>query len=132
MFKWHEAQAAANTCVPMWKGRNFFKELATASCLICQLCGREQFNHVSVWVAEKNLPRAIRPGFAGTKFRASFLQVRLPRIQIVHAQREMIATIPRNHRLNALADQVQFLICAQAKPGAWKRERRARHGLELQ
>ena len=87
---------------------------------------------MSVRVAEKNLPRAIRPEFAGTKIRANFLQMRLPRIQIVHAQREVVASIPRNHGLNALADQVQFLIRAQAKPGAWKRERRARYGFESQ
>ena len=77
---------------------------------------------MSVRIAEKNLPRSVGPLLSRTKLRAGFSEMHLPRVKVVHAQREMIAPIAGYHLFGAVADEMQFLIRSQPKPGTRKRE----------
>ena len=55
------------------------------------------------------------------------VQVLFPLIQIIHDECQMRAAVPRVHRLVTVADQMQFLIDAQAKPGPGEIEIRTIH-----
>lgn len=92
----------------------------------------KQFNHMSVRISEKDLPRSVGPLLSRTKLRAGFSEMQLPRVQFVHPQREMISPIAGCHGFGTIADEMQFLIRSQPKPCARKRERRTRNLLKLQ
>ena len=92
----------------------------------------EQFNDMPVRVAKKHLPRAIGPLLPRTKLDSDFSKMRLPGIQFVRAQGEMIAAVARIHRLGPAANEMQFLNRAQPKPGARKGESRAGNRLKPQ
>jgi len=110
---WRESLPAIGLCNHLWRRR-------------------EQFNHVPVRVVEKDLPRAIRPLLPRTKLRSNFSKVLLPRIQLNHAQCEMVAAIAGSHRLGATPNEMQFLVHSQLEPRAWKSECRSRNLLKLQ
>ena len=69
-----------------------------------------------IGVAEKNLPGAIGPPFAWEVFCAQGVQVPLPRVEVVHLQREMIAAVVCEHGFRAVANDVQLLIDSEPKP----------------
>jgi hypothetical protein len=59
-------------------------------------------------------------------------QVSLPSLEIIDEQGEMIPASLRINLARPLANQMQLLIDAQAKPGAGKRKRRPRNRLQPQ
>lgn len=85
-----------------------------------------------VGIACEDLPRAVRTFFARTEISLRRLQVRFPRVEVIDAERKMIAAIVRVNRFGAFADEMQFLLRAQSKPCAGKIKRRTRHRFEPQ
>ena len=86
---------------------------------------------MTVRVAQKNLPCAIRALFPRAEFRADLFQMRLPRRETVYAQCEMIVGIDGQKRL-VPADEMQLLIRAQPEPRARIIERRTRNRFQPQ
>src|SRR5436309_1140556 len=92
----------------------------------------EEFDYVTVGIAQEDLPRAIRALFFGSKTSARCFQVVCPLIYVIHLQGEMVSAIAGKHRVSAISDEVQFLARAESKPGAGKIERWAEEGFQLQ
>src|SRR5205085_8278371 len=59
-------------------------------------------------------------------------QILFPGVKIIDQEREMIATVVRDHFAVPPADQMEILIDAQPKPGAGKAERRPWNRLQAQ
>ena len=85
MFKPAAVTSAANACASTQSEEMFFAESVSEARSIFHFWAREQFNRVTVRIAEKDLPCPVGPTFAGMEICAGFLQMRFPRIQIVHA-----------------------------------------------
>jgi len=84
--------------------------------------GLEQFHKMPVGILDENLSRAIGSAFSGEKSRRSVTQVGLPGVDVIDGQREVCATMMGTDFRDSIANQVQFLLTAQAKPGARKIE----------
>ena len=85
-----------------------------------------------VGVDHENLQPAVGPRTPRHILRLAALQVPLPGIQIIDPEGIVVAAIVRNDRLLALADDMQLLVGAEAKPGPRKAERRPRYRRQVQ
>ena len=77
-----------------------------------------------IGIIQEELAGAIRAFLSWQVRVLRLIQVALPFIKIIDAQREMIAAIMRKDCVLALANDVQFLHHSQAKPGSRKSKRR--------
>jgi len=87
----------------------------------------KELDEVTVRIGQENLPRAIRALLLRLKRRTECCQMPFPRGEIVHLQRKMIAAASRADFPTTIADEMQFLLVAQPKPGAGKIEGRSGH-----
>lgn len=87
---------------------------------------------MAVRVAHENLPSAVRPHFALTKSGLHLLEMRFPFVEVIHAERVMVAAIVGMHCLGAVTDDVQFLARAESKPRPGEGESWTRHGFKSQ
>jgi hypothetical protein len=95
-------------------------------------CGlREQFDHVTIWVAEEQLHGPVRPLFRSYMIDMPLAEVFDPWGQIVRSQGEMISTMVRVHRLAAFTDEVKFLALSEPEPCSGEGKSRPRQWLEL-
>jgi len=87
---------------------------------------------VAVRVFDENLARAVGAFFAERLGEADFFEMAFPLIQVVGLQREMVSLTMGNHGLRAVANEVQLLAGAEAKPRTGEIERGAGQGREAQ
>ena len=86
--------------------------------ILCWRC--KKFNHMPIGITEKDLRCAVGPRFPGREIRADFFQMALPRIESVDSQCEMVIFMAWEERRAEVGNQMQFLICAEAKPSTRK------------
>ena len=92
----------------------------------------EQFDDMPIGIIQEELAGAIGPFFSWQVRILRVIQVSLPFIEIIDAQREMVAAIMRKDCVLAFTDDVQFLHDPQAKPGAGKSKRRPGKGFQVE
>ncbi len=80
----------------------------------------------------KQLIRAIGANAARLGVDSLTADMSFPGVHIVDQQRKVIPPVMRNNLFFPLADQVQFLIAAESKPGTRKGEIRSGQRFELQ
>ena len=69
-----------------------------------------------VRIAQENLSRTVGTFFPWAKIRTDVSQVLLPSNQVVHLQREVIASTAAEHRFAPITDKMQLLAIAQTEP----------------
>ena len=79
-----------------------------------------------------HLEDAVRTGFGAVEGHTLLAQFPFSGVHVGHVQGKVRAPGMRLHGIRAIPDQVQFLVGADAEPGAGKVERRPRHGLQVQ
>src|SRR5262245_12409816 len=87
---------------------------------------------MSVRINHVQLPRSIRPRPPRREFYMVLREIFFPRIKIIDQQRKVIAPIVRHNLPIPPADQMQFLIDSQPKPGTRKAEGRSWNWLQVQ
>jgi hypothetical protein len=87
---------------------------------------------MAIRIAQKDLQCSIRARFSWREISADVFQMLFPGIEIVHSQSEVVVFVAGEERGAEVAYEMQFLICAESKPSARKRECRARNGFEFQ
>jgi len=87
---------------------------------------------MTIRVSQKNLISAIGTDAAREMWHAAVVKVSFPFLHVVDQQRKVIATMLSNQWVLFIADQVQFLVGSQAKPGARKRKGGTSNRLELE
>lgn len=93
---------------------------------------RAQLDVMPIRIDHIRLLGAVGPQAPRRETRLTFRQMLLPGIEIINQESVVIAPIVRDHRLLALADDVQLLVLTQPKPGPGKAERRPGNRREAQ
>lgn len=83
-----------------------------------------------VRIAQEDLPGAVGPRFTRCEWRADVLEVLFPGAEIVDAQGEMVFLMTGEESRTVIGDEMQFLVLAEAKPGAGKGKRGPRDRFE--
>src|SRR5947199_3166828 len=87
---------------------------------------------MTIRIAQKKLPCAIRALLPRKCICAQIPQMALPLIQVVSPQSKMIVFVALKEGRAMICDQVKLLVCSKAKPRSRKREGGARNLFESQ